>query len=698
MTGPLCISLSAVRKSEQKLKQEWDSTRPSKVANSDPLAGSWRHRIWLFRLALLSAPLLILLAVEGLLRLAGYGYNPHFFRSGRIEGKAVWTDNQDYGRRFFPPRLIRYPEPFTMPATKAPNTLRIFVLGESAAMGDPDPKFSLPRILQVLLRARFPSRRVEVINAAMVAINSHVILPIARDCAKQAGDVWVIYMGNNEVIGPFGSASIFGAQAPPLSLVRAGLWVKTMRLGQLLDAGLHVTRLGNQPLTEWRGMEMMAEQRVRHDASGTTRVYQHFENNLADILETGTHAGARIVLCTVATNLRDCAPFASLHRVGQAGTDLAEWQASYNAGVAAQERGDFNNAGQAYQRAASIDGEFADLAFRRAECYRRLGQDAEAAKWFREARDLDALQFRADGRINEIIRRSATMYGSRGVNLADAEAEIAAKSSSGIPGDEYFYEHVHLTPEGNYLVARAVAEQVVRTLGLEASGQWLTQSECFALLGLTEWNRYESLEIIYDRIQGAPFTNQVNHAREVQRIEEQLGRYRLAAKPAQVKREVQQVSKQVALDPDDPGLRWNLASLLELVGDASGAEAQWQALLHLQPDAPSPNYKLGNLLDGLGRLDEAYACYHKCLRIRPEYYDARYQLGVLCLRMEKYPEAIRHLNLVVQQKPRLVETRLALGQALARARRLTAAQREFEEVLRLDSTNAQAQAELNALH
>ncbi len=328
----------------------------------------------------------LLLSAEGLLRLAGYGYYPHFFQALRIHDRPMLTDNQAYGRRFFPPGLVRYPRPFTMPADKPPDTLRIFVLGESAAMGDPDPKFGLPRMLQVLLRERFPNRRFEVINAAMTAINSHVILPIAQDCAARQGDLWIIYMGNNEMIGPFGSASVFGAQAPPLPLVRASLRLKTTRLGQLLDAGLHFIRRGSQPLPEWGGMEMMAGLKVSHDSPAVARVYRHFERNLTNLLAAGVRARVPMLLCTVATNLKDCAPFGSLHRPHLSASDLAEWQASYDAGVSWQNSGSLTQACAAFERAALIDSDFADLAFRRGECLRLLGQDKGAASLFRQAR------------------------------------------------------------------------------------------------------------------------------------------------------------------------------------------------------------------------------------------------------------------------------------------------------------------------
>jgi hypothetical protein len=103
--------------------------------------------------------------------------------------------------------MARTPQPVVFTPRKATGTTRIFVFGESAAMGDPEPAFGLPRMLQAMLELRFPSNRFEVINVAMTAINSHVVREIARDCVPLEGDVWVVYMGNNEVIGPFGSGT-----------------------------------------------------------------------------------------------------------------------------------------------------------------------------------------------------------------------------------------------------------------------------------------------------------------------------------------------------------------------------------------------------------------------------------------------------------------------------------------------------------
>ena len=62
-------------------------------------------------------------------------------------------------------------------------------------------------------------------------------------------------------------------------------------------------------------------------------VYENFGQNLKDIIAAGRNSGAKIVLSTVAVNLKDCAPFASLHRPDLSESRLKEWQRLFDAGV-----------------------------------------------------------------------------------------------------------------------------------------------------------------------------------------------------------------------------------------------------------------------------------------------------------------------------------------------------------------------------
>ncbi len=171
---------------------------------------SKRH-LWLMRIAaMVLVPLIVLGGLEFGLRLGGYGYNTGFFQQIKIKGHPFYVPNEKFSYRFFPPALARTAIPIRFAAEKATNTYRIFLFGESAAEGDPDPSYGVGRYLQVLLRERFPEARFEVVCVAITAIDSNVILPIARECARHQGDLWVIYMGNNEMVGPFGAETTYG--------------------------------------------------------------------------------------------------------------------------------------------------------------------------------------------------------------------------------------------------------------------------------------------------------------------------------------------------------------------------------------------------------------------------------------------------------------------------------------------------------
>ena len=111
-----------------------------------------RRKLWFFRFTLVLLQFLLLGLVEFALRLGGYGYEPQFFKRLKIGREDFFVQNEDFSFRFFPKEIVRNPGPLRFPVHKSPGTFRIFVLGESAAMGDPSQSFAPYRYLEMLLR------------------------------------------------------------------------------------------------------------------------------------------------------------------------------------------------------------------------------------------------------------------------------------------------------------------------------------------------------------------------------------------------------------------------------------------------------------------------------------------------------------------------------------------------------------------
>ncbi len=115
-----------------------------------------KKRLWIFRLVALALSFLLLAGLECVLRVTGYGYPTAFFLRERIGGQDYYVPNDRFGFRFFPPAIARTPFALLLPVKKPANSYRVFLFGESAAQGDPDPTFGVGRYLRTLLHERFP--------------------------------------------------------------------------------------------------------------------------------------------------------------------------------------------------------------------------------------------------------------------------------------------------------------------------------------------------------------------------------------------------------------------------------------------------------------------------------------------------------------------------------------------------------------
>jgi tetratricopeptide (TPR) repeat protein len=630
-----------------------------------------RRKIWFFRLCVVvGIPLVFLGITELVLRLIGFGYPTGFFLPSVRDGQKVLVQNNQFGWRFFGAAMARIPEPICIPQVKSPHTVRLVVFGESAALGDPEPRFGMPRMLQAMLELRYPGTRFEVVNTAMTAINSSVILPIARDCSALNADIWVIYMGNNEVVGPFGAGTVFGQQALPLPLIRANLALKTTRVGQLLDTlrlEIHKPPLAQ---SEWGGMEMFLNQQIRADDLRMSSVYDHFARNLSDIIRAGRHSGAGIVVSTVAVNLRDSAPFASAHRPGLSEADKARWEQFYRNGITAQTADKIGEAAEWYREAAQIDDDFAELHFRQGGCALALGETAEAQKQFSTARDQDTLRFRCDSRLNDLIRQAVANCNDSRVVLADAERAFAEQSPEGLPGDDLFYEHVHPTFDGNYLLARTLALRLESLLPKEiaatvaASQPWPSEADCARRLAWSDWDKQESLSDIFTRLSKPPFTGQLNHDAQVQKLRTALDKLIPATQPGGIKAAESACENALLAAPEDPILHEQLATLDQLSGDLADAATNEQYALNLFPSNSEDWSQLGVILAKQQKYEDAAAAFRRAFELNSQDVWSLQNLAQSLKDLGRRDEAIREYRHALAVNPRFGLAWIGLGQIL----------------------------------
>jgi len=651
-----------------------------------------RRKTWLFRLATaVVVPLLALSLLEGLLRLVSFGYPTSFYLRTKLNEREVIIENARFGRRFFtPPELARKPLSFVLPAQKSEGTYRIFLLGESAAMGDPNPSFGCARMLERMLGAEYPGVRFEVINAGMVAINSHVIRHIARDVAQLQPDAFIIYMGNNEVVGPYGPGTAFYAFSPSLAAIRAGIAMRGTRIGQALDVVLRYSSRAKDRDARWNGMQQFLEHRIAADDPRLAAAYRHFERNLRDMVHAGTTAGARVVLCTVGVNLRASPPFGAT--------------------------------------------EDANAAFREAKQLEAAGRYEEAKIRYGAARDLDTLRFRADAQINAAIRRVAGELAGLGT-FVDAEALFARAAEHGIPGNDLFLEHVHMNFHGNFVLASAIRDTLAGQFPANVAdrrplGARLTERDCARLLAFTAWNRFAVDEDVYRRLGTPPFSFQLDHDARAEAMASDLESRRESTGPAGLAQARKEYAYAIDRAPEDWMLHQNFGDLLLASGYLTSAMREYRRVFELIPQAAEPYMRdafaladrdqpeeavalilthnpdrprstaeaydeLGNVFSANGDHARAAAVFKKAVNLAPSDKNVRYKLAMALGQQNRRPEAIEEFTALLAIDPDNADAHYNLAMALAGEARWDEAVQHLERVVEVDPEDTEAKAALD---
>ena len=563
-------------------------------------------------------PALLVGAAELLLRLFGYGYPTSFFV--KTDDGQTLTTNRRFGWRFMAHETATQPWPVNVQAQKPSGTFRIFVLGESAAQGTPAPAFGFARILEAMLQQQFPGKQFEIVNAAMRGINSHAIRPIAAECAALLPDVFLIYMGNNETVGLYAPEPGKFTLASHRWLIRANQWAKSLKLGLLVEDSFNALAKssGKRPHQD---MDFFRKKRLSADALERAAVYDNFHANLDDICRATRASGAKVIVSTVAVNLKDFPPLASLHRAGLSAAELGDWEAAFAQGANAEARGQFAEAITNYAGAARVDDHFAELHFRLARCCLAENRPDAARKHFALARDWDALQFRTDGRLNAITRDLVAARQDAGLVLLDAERAFAdhPDSERGIPGNRFFHEHVHFNFDGDYLLAQTFLPMVAKALGLPAADRPVpSRQECAAALAFTKWDEISVAAAAVRMTGNPPFLDQVEHEARQRQAEESMDKLSRTFQQQEGFKGVLEAYRTAAAQrPHDWQIHFNFGNLLKELGLHADAVLEYAAALRVMPAHLPLRVALAQSLVASGRREEAIVHLREALRLDP---------------------------------------------------------------------------------
>jgi tetratricopeptide (TPR) repeat protein len=334
----------------------------------------------------------------------------------------------------------------------------------------------------------------------------------------------------------------------------------------------------------------------------------------------------------------------------------------------------------------------ADTQFGEGECLLRLNEADEARLHFQKACDCDALPFRADSRINGIIRQTGPELG--GPDLVVCDAADALPAAGQMAGQETFYEHVHFNFDGNYELAMLWAAQAEPLLPGDvknkAKGAWASQQVCEARLGLTDWNRGVVLAGARQRMERPPLNGQINNHQRVSDLTARIDgllRQRNAAAATNARALYMDA---IARAPRDYMLHENYGQFLELTGDLKQAALEWKQAHELMPRNPFAFLTEGQLLEKLGEAPSAREAFRQAVNLHPRYAEAWFELGKLDAVEGKLEAALKNYQQSASLRPNEAQTYLYMGKALSLLKRTDESVQNFRRALDLDGGNWEA--------
>jgi tetratricopeptide (TPR) repeat protein len=648
---------------------------------------------------MVSAPIVFLGGFEGVLRLAGFGVATELFIP---DGKpGYYRTNPNFTAPFMPSSFGIRPLNFRIQKKKEANSIRVFVLGESAAQGIPDPDFGMAAQLRAQLRARFPAKTVEVCNLGITAIDSHVVYRVASQSVAFEPDLLVIYMGNNEVVGPYGPGCSYSSYTPPLWAIRAGTLVRSTRTGQLLQNVLGRFVHAGVKSQDWKGMETFSDSAVRGDDPRLETMYRNFSANLHDIVGVARDAGIRVVLSTVVANLRDSAPFISEHRAGMSAADLAAWKTAEGDAIVAWNLGDPTSAAAELEGAASIDPEFAETHFRLGSLAESLGDTALARKHYLDALHWDALRFRPETRLNEIIRQVGRQSGAQ-VTLVDAALAMGSDPDSRGPlaGRSILFDHVHFNWHGNYqlclLLSNASADALFGANAPAASA--LDSDACARALGYTPEATLKMLQTMVQLTLRPPFTNQITFTEDQASLKKEVEAttFSLNATGAR-SADIESLQSALALDADNAAIALRLGRMESETGDAEHALALIDKAEELLPPSPDVELTKGEALLKGKRYPEAETALTESLSMDQVYFSAARPLVELWSTTGQFERGKGLLEQLLERAPSNHYLRLEYASLLARNAHPFDAEKQARQIWDDDPNSRPAMAALEML-
>lgn len=550
-------------------------------------------------------------------------------------------------------------------ADKAPGTRRLFCMGGSTTYGRPyDDRTSFCGWLRAYFQVADPTRPWEVINAGGISYASYRVARLMESFEPFEPDVYVIYTGHNEFLEERTYRSVL--DTPEFVRDAASLGSRLRLYTALSDLILPETDELPTEVTAVLDRSVGPETYHRDDTLEKA-VLEHFRASLERMITIAQSQGAETILVTPASNVGDFAPFKSEPGAGMNAEAIQQVALLGRAATTALDEGDAARAILLATQALQLDPRNPDLLYLDGRALQRGSRPDEAKQAFLDARDEDVAPLRATSEIIEIVSQVAQ---EQQVPFVDFVSMIEQLSPDGIPGQDFFLDHVHPTIEADRLLALAILDEMALGGLINPTSAWDDE----AIQGVTA-----------RLLAGVDESAHALARRSLANVLIWAGKHEEAGRL---------VDLAADLDPETAETHFQKAILLRREGRDLEALPQFEEAIRLAPGDAATHKAYGVLLSELGRKNEARPELEAAVRLDPTLVGVYYELGVVLADLGAAAEAEAAYRASLEREPDNPDALNNLGVLLAQRGDIAGALSLFERAVRADPSHTNARSNL----
>ncbi|MFH2145945.1 MAG: hypothetical protein ABII75_07980 [Candidatus Omnitrophota bacterium] len=335
-------------------------------------------------------------------------------REGYIDiYKNHFSQIQEGGRTYIYNKLIG--PMVKIPLRRGQNSLRIFILGGSVAVGFDNIYFQ--QILDKLL----PEIKVEVANAGIIGYDAYRVSLVAKEILTYDPDLLIVLSGNNEFY----------------EKVRINIWAYR------INSGLRQL-WSYRKLQDFIAAQLKARGLLDRRRSAEER-FDNYERRLRHIVRMAKKKNVPVFMCTLPFNFKDMPP------------QYAGWELinkSYLSACYRLHDGHYATAIKEFKKFLAANPESALGHYFLGQAFQGIRDYAQAKKHYLIAAEANASYWpNSNPHSNRIVRE---ICAEEGEILVDLERAFMAVGENGFIGIEQLADNCHWWHEGNFITTEAL--------------------------------------------------------------------------------------------------------------------------------------------------------------------------------------------------------------------------------------------------